>query len=88
MRENQSGYICLLRGAVVYWLARPLGTPSFGVRSSDQARYIITCKNMTLNIRECLSLVGHGSSVVGALLRNLGKFFFTPHCLCLSDETP
>ena len=29
-----------------------------------------------LNIRDCVSLVGHGSSVVGAPLRNLGKFVY------------
>ena len=45
------------------------------VRSSDQACYI-RCKNLALNISDCVSLVGHGSSVVGAPLRNLGKFVY------------
>ena len=34
------------------------------------------CKNLALNIRECVSLVGHGSSVVGVQLRNVGKFVY------------
>ena len=29
---------------------------------------------LALNIRDCVSLVGRGSSMVGAPLRNLGKF--------------
>ena len=33
-------------------------------------------KNLALNITDCVSLVGSGSSVVGALLRNLGKFVY------------
>ena len=31
-------------------------------------------KNLALNIRDCVSLVGRGSSVVGAPLQNLAKF--------------
>ena len=42
---------------------------------------------MALNIRDCVSLVGRGSSVVGAQLRNMGKFVFTPHCLFLSHDS-
>ena len=34
------------------------------------------CKNLALDIRDCVSLVGRGSSVVGAPLRNLGKFVY------------
>ena len=41
---------------------------------------------MALNIRDWVSLVGRGSSLVGTLLRSLGKLF-TPHCPCVSDET-
>ena len=52
------------------------------VRSSDQACYIISCKNLALKSRDCVSLVGHGSSV----FENWASSF-TPHCLCLSDET-
>ena len=59
--------------------------PSFEVRSSDQACYI-RGKNRALNIRDCVFLVGHGSSVVGVPLQNLGKFV-TPVCLCFSDAT-
>ena len=29
-------------------------------------------KNVALNIRDCVSVVGHDTSVVGASLRNLG----------------
>ena len=50
-----------------------------------QACYI-RCKNLALNIRESVSLMGRGSSVVGASLRNYGKFVF-PTLLCLLDET-
>ena len=38
---------------------------------------------MALNIRYLVSLVGWGSSVVGAPLRNLGKFVY-PHCMSVS----
>ena len=58
---------------------------SSGVRSSYQA-CCIRCKNLALNIRDCISLVRRGSSVVRAPLPNLGKFVI-PHCLCLSDVT-
>ena len=34
------------------------------------------CENLALTIRDCESLVGHGSSVVGAPLRNLAKFVY------------
>ena len=40
------------------------------------------CKNLALDIRDCVSLVGHGSSVVGDSLRNLGKFIL-PHIACV-----
>ena len=50
-------------------VTRPLGTPSFDPRT----RYVII-----LGVKTWLStletLVGRGSSVVGAPLRNLGKF--------------
>ena len=39
--------------------------------------------NLALNIRDCVSIVGCGSSVVGAPLRNLGKFVY-PHCMSVS----
>ena len=66
--EERDGLRC---GSVDWWLAHPLGTPSFGVRSSDQACYG-RCNNLALNIRygviQCVSLVGRGSSVVGVPL--------------------
>ena len=64
---------------VVLWLAHLLGTALFGVRSSDKACYItiIRCKNHVLNIGDCVSLVGCGSSVVVAPLQNLGKFAYS-----------
>ena len=34
----------------------------------------VRCKNLALNIRDCVPPVGRCSSVVGASLRNLGKF--------------
>ena len=43
---------------------------------SDQACYI-RCKNLALNIRDCVSLVGRGGSVVRAPLQNLGKFVYS-----------
>ena len=36
----------------------------------------IRCNNLALTIRDCVSLVGCGSSVFGAPLRNLGKFVY------------
>ena len=39
---------------------------------SDQACYKV--KNLALNIRNCVSHEGRGSSVLGGSLRNLGKF--------------
>ena len=38
------------------WLARPLVTSPIAVRFPDQACFIIRCKNLALNIRDCLSL--------------------------------
>ena len=32
--------------------------------------------NLAFNFRDCVSLVGHGSSVIGAPLRLLGKFVY------------
>ena len=52
--------------------------PSTGTR-------LVRCKNLTLTIRDCVSLVERGSSVV-VPFQNLGKFVY-PTCLCLSDET-
>ena len=34
------------------------------------------CQNLALNITDCVSLVGRGSSVDGALHRNLDKFVY------------
>ena len=34
------------------------------------------CKNLDLNIRDCVSVMEHGSSVVEAPLRKLGKFIY------------
>ena len=53
--------------------------PSTGTR-------LVRCKNLTLTIRDSVSLVERGSSVVGAPFQNLGKLVY-PTCLCLSDET-
>ena len=36
----------------------------------------VTCKNLAVNISDCVSLVGRGSSVVGVPLRNLDKFIY------------
>ena len=47
--------------------------PALRTRSSHlRAR----SKSLTLNIGDCVSIVGCGSSVVGAPLRNLGKFVY------------
>ena len=43
----------------------------------------LRCKNLALYIRDCVSLVACGSSVVEDLRQNLGKV----HCPCLSEET-
>ena len=48
---------------------------------------IITCKNLDLNIVDCVYLVGRGSSMVGSKLRNLGKFDYPALPVCPSDET-
>ena len=64
-----NGFIDLVRGAVVKWLAYPLGTPSFGIRSTDHACYI-------LGVGDCVSLEECGCSVVGVLLRNMSKFVY------------
>ena len=61
----------LHRGAVEYWLAHPRGTPPFGVRSSAVDMLYFRCKDIVLNIRDGVSLVGRGWSV-----RNLGKFVY------------
>ena len=34
------------------------------------------CKNLALDIRDCVSLVGHDSSVVGTQLQNFGMFVY------------
>ena len=47
------------------------------VRSPDQACYILRVKNLAINIRDCVSIVGHGGSVVGASLRTLDKFVYS-----------
>ena len=47
---------------------------SFGVRSPDQACGILGVD--WISTLETVSLVRHGSSVVGAPLRNLGKFVY------------
>ena len=44
-------------------------------------------KNLAINIGDCVYLVRCGSSVVGAPLRNLGKFVYPTLPRCLSDET-
>ena len=53
----------VVRGAVVYWLARPIGTPPDEVRFQDQACFIIRCKNLALNIRHCLYLCLSGETL-------------------------
>ena len=62
-----------------------VSTPSFRVRSLDQACYI-RCINLALDIRDCVSLVGRGSSVVGAPLRNLAKFVYPTLPVSFGDE--
>ena len=57
------------------WLAHLLGTPSFGFRYLDHTCYI-RCKNLALNMRDCVSLVGRGSSVIGTSIRKLCKFVY------------
>ena len=45
------------RGAVVLWLARPRGTPPFGVRSPAQTSNVMfKCKNLARYIRDCVSV--------------------------------
>ena len=46
----------------------------------------VSSKNLALNIRDWVSLVGRGISVVGAPPQNLGTFIY-PYCLCVSDGT-
>ena len=74
-----------LRGAVVKWLAHPLGTPSFGARYSDRACYILGVQNWLLTLETVYLLWG----VVAQWLELRFKTWassFTPHYLCLSDE--
>ena len=59
------------RGAVVKWLARPLGMPAIRVRAPDQEHGIIWCNNLALYIRDCASLCLSDETVY----------------LCISDET-
>ena len=48
--------ISVMTNTLVLTLARPLHTPSFGVRSPDQSCYI-WCKDLTLNIGDCVSVM-------------------------------
>ena len=47
------------------------------------------CKNLALNIRDCVSIVGHGSSVlvVGVPLRNFCKFVLPKWHVSFLNET-
>ena len=45
-----------------------------------------TCKNLAINIRDCVFLVGRGGgSVAGAPVRNLGEYVY-PHCLSFGRD--
>ena len=48
---------------------------------------LVWCKNLTLNIRVCFSLMGRGSSMVGAPLQNLGKFVYPSLPVSFGCET-
>ena len=55
-------------------------SPSFGVRSSDQACYIISCEHLALNIiRDRVSLVGRGGSLWFDRCFETWASSFTPH---------
>ena len=51
------------------------------------AHYMSGIKAGSQQWKLSVSLVGHGSSVVGASFQNLGKFGYPTLCVCHSDET-